>query len=407
MSKKNLSIREKILFIAFSLIIPLPIVFAFVSNEILSESYEEIEQQEVLEDISRAYDSLENTLSQLNVKLSDWAAWDDTYKFVQDKNEAYIESNLSIPSIELLKINAMLFFNKDGDLVFERVIDISSEEEMDLTSVGDYIGSHKELVTHASVDSVIDGIISLPEGVFFFASQPVLTSQREGPIGGAIVFGRFLDAELIESIGKLAHLSLSVYPYQSQSSPQDVLDAEQAILSGDKNVITPLSDDLIAGYRVFYDFYGKPALTLKVDVLRHIYDQARLTAYLFITTTTAAVFILGFILILLLNRLVIARFFRLSKSVRKIGETRDLSLRLEEGSHDEIGQLASDINTMIEQIAIAEQSKNKLAEEAYGVDEELRRRFEEIEQMNKLMVDRELKMVELKNENERLRKGLK
>ena len=47
----------------------------------------------------------------LNTFAWDWSAWDDTYRFAQDKNETYILANLGdIPLLGIMKdINALLF----------------------------------------------------------------------------------------------------------------------------------------------------------------------------------------------------------------------------------------------------------------------------------------------------------
>ena len=42
----------------------------------------------------QAADALHNHINSLNTKLNDWSNWDDTYTFIEDKNNEYITSNL-------------------------------------------------------------------------------------------------------------------------------------------------------------------------------------------------------------------------------------------------------------------------------------------------------------------------
>nr|WP_307897016.1 CHASE4 domain-containing protein [Clostridium botulinum] len=51
----------------------------------------------------------------------DYAMWDDTYKFINDKNDNYIETILKESSIfKKFNIDLILFVNKNNDVVFEQ-----------------------------------------------------------------------------------------------------------------------------------------------------------------------------------------------------------------------------------------------------------------------------------------------
>lgn len=402
---RSASIRSKIIIVTIASIVVFAAILYIISSEVLRESYVTLEEESVLEDLSRVEDALQNTVSQINVKLSDWAAWDDTYRFVQDGNEEYVKSNLGVPSIALLKINMMVFSNAAGDVVFARAIDLAEEKEIESDSIKQFILSHKALSVPAGIDTSMSGILSLPEGPLLFATQPVVTSERQGPVQGTIIFGAFLDANAVESLAKLTHLAVTAYPYHDPSSPVDVTEAERHLLAAAEHFTAPLSGDSIAAYKVLYDFLGKPVLTLKIETPRDIYNQGRFAFYTFAITSSVLIVLFGAILIMLLDHQVIARFIRLSERVKEMGEKDDLSLRVDDDTHDEIGMLASSINSMIDKIAASKDAEKKSSEAAYGASEELKRHFEEVEQINKLMVDRELRMAELKAENERLRRG--
>ena len=71
----------------------------------------------------------------------------------------------------------------------------------------------------------------------------------------------------------------------------------------------------------------------------------------------------------------------------------NLAQRVSISAKDEVGELANAFNQMAENI---EKSQSDLKK----IEEELRERVEEAEKLNRLMVDRDLKMVELKQEVE-------
>ena len=60
---------------------------------------------------------IENEKENLNSILKDWAYWDDTYNFINNRNPEYVKSNLNEESLENLSLNMMLFVNQSGEVV--------------------------------------------------------------------------------------------------------------------------------------------------------------------------------------------------------------------------------------------------------------------------------------------------
>ena len=373
-----------------------------VSSSFLPESYSNIEHASVLKDLYRASDAIYNIFPQLHEKLSDWSAWDDSYEFILDHNEDYIDSNLGTESILNIKINAMVFANATGDVLFRKAVDANTEEEVDSSEFGSHLEQHRELIIHDDVDDYVFGILSLSTGPFMFVSQPVLTSQGEGPIPGSLTFGKNLNQDIIDSISKLTHLAVQIFPYGDPSSPKDVLEAERGLGADTESVINPISDSSIAAYKLIYDFYGKPILVLKVETTREVYNQGRFTSRFFILAVCVLMIVFGFILVALLERFVVSRFTNLSKRVKEMHKNEDLTLRIKEGSSDEIGELASSINSFLDKIAASVQAEKLSGEKMRVLGEELQKHLEETERLNRFMVNRELRMVELKEEVKRL-----
>ena len=71
---------------------------------------------------------IENEKENLNSILKDWAYWDDTYNFINDRNPNYMTVNLNEESLENLNLNMMLFVNRSGELVGYEDFDLSDEE---------------------------------------------------------------------------------------------------------------------------------------------------------------------------------------------------------------------------------------------------------------------------------------
>jgi HAMP domain-containing protein len=99
--------------------------------------------------------------------------------------------------------------------------------------------------------------------------------------------------------------------------------------------------------------------------------------------------------------------------VRKISKLRNAAsevakgnfqVRLKDTSHDELGELATSFNQMTQKLQEVNEQNKKSTEELNNKSEELSQKMAETERINKLMMGRELKMIELKKEIEELKK---
>jgi PAS domain S-box-containing protein len=360
--QKTISIRSKFFFIIFLNVVFIISLLYFTSTLIISKSYNDIEKDSVIQNIQRANDAIVNSISELTGKLNDWAFWDDTYQFVQDKNQHYINSNLRDASILNLKINAMIFTDTKGEIIFKKSIDLNLVQEISSENIGSYVLSYKELTTHEDANSAIDGIIILPEGPLIISSQAILTSELEGPIQGSLIFGKFLDDEFFATIGKLTHLSVKLYNFDTLSIPEDVSLAKTQLLSGETYVVNPISSKKIAGYKMLNDIHGNPALIMKIESPRPIYNQGIFAFNTFLSITIISIFILGLILVFLFDRFLVSKLLKLITEVNKIKTTGDLSFRIKESGNDEVGTLAVTINQMLMALDSSKKSERKTLE---------------------------------------------
>ncbi|MDO8269420.1 MAG: CHASE4 domain-containing protein [Candidatus Levybacteria bacterium] len=386
-----MSVRLKIISITVLVISLFGATIYFVGSKVLIKNYLEIEKESVIKNLERVNDAIVSITSQLDVKIADWATWDDTYKFVRDKNKAYIKSNLTSVSLQNLKIDGMYFYNTKRKLIYSN---ISENESIASKSVEMYFSSHPDIITHNTLDSSKTGIISLPEGNLFIASKPILTSEGEGPVGGTLVFIKQFGKEEIKSLSKLTHISVNIFPYDSLL-PDDII-AKKNLSLTNKYFVNVRSIDVINGYSYIYDLNGRPILILETDFPRTIFKQGQKTTLTFMAIAGIFSTIFGIFLILLIEKLIILRFTKLGSQARDIGESHDLSKRISVDGKDEIAKLGQSINKMLEDLKNSEDEREKALSKNEEMGKKLKEHVEELEKFNQLMVGRELKMIELK-----------
>lgn len=353
-----MKLRKKTLIAISVTIVGLIVVLYAISQTILLNSFAELEKQDTSTNVERALSALLDEVSDLDTLTYDWAAWDDTYAFIEDVNVDYIDSNLVDATFIDSKLDLMLFINSSGQIVFEKAFDRQNETEipapqsfLELLSVDDFLWRHSE------TESSVNGIVSLTENPMLIASRPILTSEDEGPIRGALIMGRSLDTEEINYLAERTHLSLIVRRFNDSQLPPDFQAALSSLTDEEPIITRPLDEEYIAGYGLKDDIYGNPTLVFRVDMDRHIYKQGQASLFHLISSLMVVSLAFGTVSIVLLEKFILSRLAELNTKVTTIGESGDLSTRISIPGRDELSSLADSINQMLTAL---EQSQIKL-----------------------------------------------
>ena len=362
-----MTLRKKTLYIIGVTFLSLILILYFISENILLDGLAEIEEENTHQSVERALSALSKDLSSLETTADDWASWDDTYAFIEDTNPDYIESNLTDETFIGLGLNFMLFIDTSGEIVFGKALDLHNEEEVPISrSLQGYLSASDSLWRHPDTESSITGILLLAEAPLLIASQPILTSEDEGPINGALIMGYYLDATNIDRLGETTLLSLAVQRIDSMRMPTDFQTARLSLSRETPILVQPLGEKYVAGYALLMDVYGKPALMLRADMPRDIYQRGRTNIAYLILAIVGVGLVVGVVAMLIIEKWVLSRLTRLSKSVSNIGESGDLSTRVSMGGRDEVSKLADTIDVMTETL---EQSSKTLRKKNVQLEE--------------------------------------
>ncbi len=311
-----------------------------VSDMVLLDSYATVEQRDVAEHMQRAVSALENQIAAIDTMNKDWAAWDDTYAFVEDGNDRYIESNLVDSTFTNLGLNMMLYVDPSGEIVHAVFFDLASGTPLPVQDeIAGRIISEPLLVNLLTPESGVAGILKLPEGPMLISSQPIVTSDGEGPIRGVLIAGRFFDEGMLSDIAETTHLSLRLL------DPDD-----PAIPAGGRTgsvIVHPEDPETISGYTTVPDLYGIPAAVLQLEMPRTIYRQGIATVTYMVILLLIAAVVFGLATVYLLQRNILSRIALTSRNVAAIGSSGDFSSRLSKEGDDEITGLTDEINGML------------------------------------------------------------
>lgn len=344
-------LRFTTLRIKLSLIVALTVlllvVFLYIPLQfILLERFINLEQDNVVTNLNRTSEAVTNQLSQIVKTSRDYSAWDDTYNFVETRDQAYIDDNLADEVFDNNQLNFVLILNAQGEVVFSKAYDLENHVQVDFPVELEALRT-SEFVKYANIDDNKKGILVLPNGPVLLSSTPVLPVRREPvpAIKGSFLFGRTLGKDQIADLATITKLNLSIYRFDQQNPlPPAIATRLQA---GETNIVNPIDANRIQGFTPLNDILGRPALGVQIEQERSIYNEGQRGVMSFMASLAGGGLIFGIIVILLLERFILARLARLNKEVQAIGVDADGSERVGVQGSDELGQLSASINQML------------------------------------------------------------
>ena len=373
-----MEIRKKTLLIIFATTLFLVLILYGISESFFLGSFANLEDHEVLKNVDRAQLALSSDIDQLNSTERDWAAWNDTYAFIMDRNQNYISANLNAGALSNLRLNLILFIDSSGQLVFARMMNLDTKRETPVPQ--NFLKNlfKKGTLVCRNQSDMFNGIVLLPEGSLLISSQPILTSEGNGPVRGTLIIGRYLDSELTH-LSELTQLPLVSQRINDSNMSSDFVAAQSSISKDKPVLVNPLSENSIAGYVLVKDIYGDPALILRVDLPRDIYRQGQSAIYYFSIYILLIGLIFAIVILFLLEKTFLSRIARLVLDVRNIGLSGDVSMRIPISGYDELSSLSCNINDMLDKIDQSDQELRKAHDE---LEMRVKERTEELERRN-------------------------
>lgn len=361
-----MTLRKKTITIIGLTFICLASVLWVLSWTITREGFTDVEIKEIRKDVERALNVVQNEISLLDGIAHDYAEWDDTYAFVQNRNKVYIQTNFRDSTFSKLNVNFILMIDAAGGIVFGKSFDLKQGGETSFPeSLQKELAAHPLLTKHRNEDQSVTGMILFPEGPMIVSSCPILTSEGMGPVRGKLIMGRRLDYFRIQQLARMANLSLMMHPIEDGEMPPDMKDISPSLSAETPIILKALNEDIMAGYALIKDVFGKPLLILRVDQPRAVHKVGQSTLRYLLISLFAGTLVLCLVTIVLLERSVLRKLTGLIKDVKHIASVSRFSSRVSQTGKDELAHLAFEINGMLEKLEAAEKFKEETLEARY------------------------------------------
>jgi signal transduction histidine kinase len=345
---RDMNLQSKATLTITSVLIALVIIFTIVLKTLLMGGFLSLEQANVDDNMQRVQKLLQHEENNLSRLVVDWAIWDDAYRFVQNHNQQFIDSNLMAPTYEANDIDVILFANRRGQVVYGREY---NDETGELEAINPallrrFTVDSRFMRIHQEQDTV-SGLLTTTNKTYLIAVSPVLKSDNSGVSPGIMVMAKRVDTGFIKRLQNILRLDLSIHMNQ-QLEGEPGHEVLQAIESHGGVYKKTIDSDRVSGYGLANDVFGIPALIYQIDMKRDIYQQGLSTNRYLIAATLVMAFIITILISVLIRKLVVNKIAAIKRRLKQLENNYDSITRLQDLGHDEIGDLSQTINDLLE-----------------------------------------------------------
>ena len=318
-----------------------------IQEHVLMPSFAQLERDHAFTSMRRVENTLSNELSNLQVNATDWGDWADVYNFAQAPTSEFVTTNITAAALKQLQVNTVVIVDLKGNVLVASTHDLDSGAPLNIDFAAEK-SLPEDFPWHRNLTEGIQatGLIDTSQGIMMLACAPILNGTAGGRWVGMVILGKLLTPWQLRRIGARARVELSMVPTHPSSGASQLVETD---------TMTQISQS-------FTDIYGKPLLTLRVEVPREIVAHGRTVvtyaAGCLIGTGVAALILL----VVVLNRVVLAPLDRVTRLAVAIGEGTDLTARLDMPGSDEMAVLAREFDRMVERLA---DSRRQLVDQSF------------------------------------------
>lgn len=313
------------------------LLFLFMRPVILDDA-KLLDEQSLNTDIGRVKSYIQSEKLDLQRLNRDWAIWDDSYTFVQNRNEAYIDSNLMKETFENNAINLMIYTDSTEQAVFAEGYDLADGSVLNLD------GSLQNIPEILEKTEEEDGVAIIEDGIYghvLFGAEEILTSEEEGPPMGHLIMGIFMDEAFFETMRN--ELAIDAQVMNKDAVRPGIRELDNETLSGSIIIGDGLSLEILKDRKYFL-------------------QKSNSMNDLFLTLSVATV-LLVFLVYYLMDLLVLSRISYLSIQLKDVDfdKVQSLDVQSSKNAQDEITDLEKSIQEMLASLERAHADVSKLA----------------------------------------------
>lgn len=257
------------------------IVIAFIliiSSEqlfLVLPRFENINIEKATNTVNEGLRILDDEIDNIAITVSDYAVWDDTYNYTNDRDEAFIQANFTDEAMDNLNMSFAGIYGKDGFLFFyDRLGDSQQSDAIQQEIVSRFDLEHQNQ----------QGFITVGEKTYMLASEQISTTAENQNAEYCFIFARDYLQTTNQKLAEIPGANLEILELQSMSDTdkqhlQDVYTdhfGNRAIAdTGDQSFFELPDDSAIMAYAYLTNLEGDRFAVVRSITTANIIAEGR------------------------------------------------------------------------------------------------------------------------------------
>ncbi len=275
---------------------------------------------------------------------NDWGHWDDTYLFVQGKNDTYIRDNITEATFDNLDLSFMVFTDLAGTPNYEKHY---SFDEGAFTSFPEgFLDGISDVFRCSKQGDDTFGTFLLGDDFYFVATTDITDSIMAEKSIGKMLIGKKIDSGIIDAMENISGSAMG--PIRKSDSPAAAPEGEtMQLLSASRNDRQDTIDIELASPNAFAP-HGVILYSLRMPRTLFVMGMERVRGFSVINTIGSAV--VALLIFLILGYYLTRPFMKLTSDVQRIDMSKKEFQMLTEAGKDEFAYLRKSVNGLLRRI---------------------------------------------------------
>ncbi len=298
---------------------------------------------------------------------TDWAFWDDAYRFMADRNEEFIQTNLAPDTFRTGPYRLFAFFTSRLNLFFARRLEPDNVAVRDVDSRDSLVSHLGEILPSAIQGGQHTSFFDHEGHLYILAWQAVTPSENRDNPRGYLAMLREIDAAFLNELATQLQLPLLlVYPLKPPEFGS-LLPSTGDRVGPDVRVLLRSPVALQVSIR-FPGINRHPLFGLQYVKPRNIYMAGFQSQWVVLGVSTLTGLLAALVLWILLRRSLLVPLKGYADYAKRIIEEQDYGIRLPAAKNLEFKGMVDAMNQLLSKVQVRTQSleedKNQLEEVA-------------------------------------------
>ncbi len=383
-----MTLQNKTLLIVSICIIATIWAIYLISQTIVMESFQELENNYVRDSSQRVEEIIENEFEYLSTLANIFAySAGGMEQGVNNLHQSMIEKISRIAGNTDLNLVAIFPVNNSTPVGYYSVSGNPSDNILP-SSWQQVMSPEHPLYIPRSPDGRSNGLVVTAEGqALMVASSRIVNENKQDQVQGTIIIGRLIDTAEIQKLSRMAKLSLRIINVNNIAQDNQLFGIYRSLTVNAPYRVQVQDNLMINGLTLLRDVKDRPAFVVEISLPRDIYQQGQAAQQYF----TKLLVIVGIttmtIVLIMINYLVLSRLNRFRKGIVEIQTTGDLTSQVNLGGNDELTVITNIFNRLLNGLHHSQQElENQINEriEAENAIQESQKRYQRAELIGKI-----------------------